>query len=446
MSFFSPATITALIQSQTDNAAIGTGLIPLLKMTKEKYGTVPAYLEKAVQAILPATFGGYPTSADIAPSAVFLAVFIVLTAGHCYVFAKNWSRGHRFYVSLAVILYGFMNWIGYALRISWAQNMQRVHTGLASTVLLLCSTVLLAGTNLVLAQRIYTWRHPKIGSSKVFEYGMYFIYFLVLGTIIMGVVSGVVPYLYFLSEERFNMCKKVARAAGLLTVLYSFGAVGLLILAFVHPPKQKDPNFAVYQPWWIQSFGICYFVPKGSAKIARDTFVERPDHHKKAVRVIASTTQHYTTVEEIKTLEEEAAPSLHHNWSILIICLTTVLLLISSCFRCASLFIDKQVYEQTFIFKPVVLYCTHGLLEFLVLVLYLVTRIDLRFYKPDHLKMGATTVATTSDDTNNSNNSSYEKEVDAVSTNRPTEAAVSEAPAAAEEEVNKVGTPVEEKA
>lgn len=379
--------ITALIQAQTGGAAVGTGLVPLLKKSKVMFkGTIPPTILSGAQKLLPATFGGYPDHNDIAPAAVFLSLYLVMTVVHSYIFFKNWSRGHKFYTSLIFMLYGSLNWIGYTLRLCWAQDITRAHIGLAATVMILTSTVLLAGGNILLAQRIFTWRQPRIGASKLFSAAMWAIYVMVLATILCGVVAGVVPYLYFLGEEHFEMCKKAARAAGVLTIVYSATALGLILLAFMFKPLKESHEFVIYQPWWIESFGMTYFVPKNAVKVAQDTFEHRPDHHKKAVRVIVSSTHHYNTIEDLKSATQSEPPVLSHNYSIFIILFTVIMLFVSSSFRCASLFVDRHVYNQTWVHTPVTMYCTHGMIEFLILLFYAVTRVDLRFYKPDYIR------------------------------------------------------------
>lgn len=381
------AQISGLINIQSHGAALGTGLVPLMQQTAKTYGgKIPANINTATLKILPATFGGYPDHKDIAPSAVFAAVYIVLTAIHLFIFLKNWSRGHKFYTSLIFILYGFLNFIGYILRIVWAKEITRIHVGLTSTVMILTSTVLLAGGNILLAQRIFTWRQPRIGESTFFAINMYLIYAMVLATIVVGITAGVVPYLYFLSESHFTMDKRAARAAGCLTIIYSATALGLIILAFLFKPRKESSDFIIYQPWWIESFGITYFVPKGTVEVAKEAFLQGPHHHRKPVRVIASSTHHYATVQELRAANQTEAPKLLHNYSIFIILFTVVLLFISSTFRCVSLFIDKKNYQNAMIFRPLVMYLTHGMIEFFILLLYIITRVDLRFYKPDFVK------------------------------------------------------------
>lgn len=395
---FSASAIETLLLSMTNGAYPGTGLTKVLDLARKMFGgEIPPYLNEAMLQVLPAQFGGYPDHKDLAPSGVFLAAYILVTAGHCYVFAKNYSRGHIFYPTIVFILYGFLNWIGYALRICWSKDITRVSIGLTSTILLFSSTIFLCGANLTLAQRIYTWRHPKIASHTLFYVFMGIIYLMVLFTFIMGVVAGVVPFLYFLSESHFLMSRKASETAGFLCLMFASAAGALVILGFLHPKQKLHPNFVVYQPWWVKSFGLFYFVDKQDVINAKQSFVNRPDHHKAAVRVIVSSIQHYNTIDELQNLNSVEEPdktettsagpncSLDHNYSIFIILLTSVMLIISCGFRLASLFVNRTVANQTFIFLPQVMYCTHGLLEFLCFLIYLVCRVDLRFYVPDRL-------------------------------------------------------------
>lgn len=244
--------------------------------------------------------------------------------------------------------------------------------------------VILASFNLILAQRVFTWRHPDIGSTKLFWTAMYVIYALVAGVVVMAILSAVIPYVYFLSAAHYTMCKKASRAAAVLCLLYSVLAMALIGCAFILKPTTKALQMVTYQPWWIESFGTFYYVPDGAAQRAEETFKTRdPEalwHH----RIIASTTQHHNTLEKIQSVNSKSG-TLKHNYSIFIIFFTSLILLISSTCRCVSTFIAKQKSDQSKLFEPVIAYIMFGLLEVIVNILYLVGRVDLRFYRPDRL-------------------------------------------------------------
>lgn len=375
--------ITAF-KSQTNGAADGTGVLILVHQAKSLLGYVPKFLVDYTLGIQLAVFGDYARSSDKAPSALFTAVFAIFMLAHLYIFIKNYMRGHKFWLSLGFAFYCLLNVIGWILRIVWANNILKMKEGMASNVLLIVPIVLLASFNLVLAQRIFTWRHPHIGSTKLFWGAMIAIYIVVAGVVVMNIVGAVVPYVYFLSESHFTMCKKAVRTASTLCCLYSVLAIILVACAFILKPTTKALSTVTYQPWWIESFSPFYYVPKGAAQHAEESFkVRDPDalnHH----RIIASTTQHHETIEKITSVNSKSG-RLDHNYSIIIIFLTSLILLIASIFRCVSTFIAGKKADQSWIFKPVVMYIVFGVLETFVNLFYLIGRVDLRFYRPDRL-------------------------------------------------------------
>lgn len=381
----SMAGIQTLINQLTDGAASGTGILKLIPITEKLVGKpIPPALQAYALGQQLAVFGDYPTSSDVAPSAIFTAVFFIFFVAHSYVFFKNYSRGHKFWLSLGFIFYCLIRVLGFAMRIPWAKNSMKVEVGLASSVFLTIPIVILASFNLVLAQRIFTWRHPHIGSHRWFWVLMISTYVFVTGLVVMSIVGAVIPYIYFLSEHHYNMCKKVVQAAAVLNVLYSLLAINLVVGAFMLKPTARSNKIWTYQPWWIESFEMFYYVPKGACQAAEETFAQREPAAADAVRIIASTTHYHNTLEKVQSVTSKKG-CLTHNTSIGIIMLTTLSLLTSSMFRCISTFIVQQHAHQSWIFKPVVMYIMFGVLETIVNVVYLCGRVDLRFYRPDKL-------------------------------------------------------------
>lgn len=374
-------------KSTTNGAADGTGVLKLVAAAQKLLGTIPENLIAYTLGIQHAIFGDYPTTKDIAPSSIFLAIFIIFMLAHLYIFTKNYSRGHKFWLSLLFAFYCLMRWIGFCLRIVWAKDILKMKVGLASSVFIIVPSVWLASLNLVLAQRIFTLHHPHLGSSNLFWAMMIIVYAVVTGVVVMAIVGAVIPYIYYLSQHHYDMCKQVVQAAAVLAVLYSCLALTLALSAFVIKPTKRAKEIVTYQPWWIECFSPFYYVPKNACRDAEASFKTRdPTLAKRAVRVIASTVhQHrYETIERVQSVTSKSG-ELGHTMSLTIIILTSAILLLSSIFRCVSTFIDEEKSEQSWIYEPVVMYVMFGVLETIVNVFYLVGRVDLRFYRPDKL-------------------------------------------------------------
>lgn len=387
---FTTSQLLGVFKILSGGAALGTGSKKLLTIAKDMMNGftgglgvsvgIPSRLLNLVEAYQPAEFGDYPTTKDIAPSSIFMAIFFIFTLLHLGIFIKNFSLGHKFYISLGLTIYSLVRALGFLLRIVWSKDVTRITTGLVSMIFIVLPTAFLPGLNLILAQRYFTWRHPVHGSRKIFMTLMYLIYSVVIAVVVMTIIAACVQVNYFLNDHHFKMTKQVIQASSILILIYSLLAVILIGASYIVKPTKSDGEILTYQPYWIKSFGLTYFVPKGqAAKEARSV----PSSKKHAIRVIHSSEYHYDTTHSEEVTETK---TLKQNNSIIIIAISTLLVFIGDIFRCVSTFIDQYKYEQSWIFKPVVMYVMFGALETIVNLLYILGRIDLRFYKPDALK------------------------------------------------------------
>ncbi|ODQ45355.1 hypothetical protein PICMEDRAFT_17820 [Pichia membranifaciens NRRL Y-2026] len=391
--------ITNLIKMETDNAADGTGIVKLVDLTKkllhlDSAKKIPTSLINYVQGQQQSQFGSYPDHKDVAPSAVFLAIFVLIAIAHGSLFTINYMRGHKFWLSFAFCFYATLRWLGFALRIVWAKDILRLHVGIASEVLLVLPIVFLASFNLVLAQRIFTWRHPVFGNNNYFWYLMIALYSVVIAVVIMTIVAGVVPYLYFLSRSHYDMCRNVVKVTSILITLYSLLSLAFVLFTYLLPVSKANREALVYQPFWIKSFSPFYFPKKNAAQEGETVFLERyrndPRTPKRTIvggGMDIIDNEDKTEVEELREYEAvgEQKFSLKHNISICIILITSIFVFIGSLFRCIACFMDMVFLNQSWIYDPVVMYVLWGALETICNVLYLVGRVDLRFYRPDRL-------------------------------------------------------------
>lgn len=419
---FTNAQILGVFSILSNGAALGTGSKKLLGIANDLMNgftaglvkiAIPSRLLNLVEDYQPSEFGDYPTTKDIAPSSIFMAIFFILTFVHLGIFAKNYSLGHKFFVSLGLAIYSLVRALGFLLRIVWSKDITKIETGLASMIFIVLPTAFLPGLNLIMAQRIFTWRHPVRGSSKLFMNLMYLVYAVVVVVVVMTIIAACVQVDYLLGEHHFKMTKQVIQASSILILVYSLLAVILIASAYIIKPSKLAEEVLTYQPYWIKSFRFTYFVPKGAA--AQEAKLA-PASRKNAIRVIHSTEYQYNNDQE-KAPEAEGTTTatLKQHHSISIIAVTTFLIFIGDIFRCVSTFIEQYKYAQSWIFKPVVMYVLFGALETIVNLIYIFGRIDLRFYKPDSLK----NVKAVEQDAEHSigEESKEEKEVSAVASN-----------------------------
>ncbi|CAK7901761.1 hypothetical protein CAAN1_06S05600 [[Candida] anglica] len=380
-----------LLKAQNNSPADGTGIMVLVDQAHNLLGrNIPPVLTEYTLGLQPALFGGYPDKSDIVPSAIFVASFLILMFGHLFIFFKNYSRGHYFYISLSWVVYCMMRIVGFALRIVWAKDITNTRIGITSEIFLILPSEVIVSFNLILAQRIFTWRHPVGGSRKLFWGVMIQLYVVVVLVIVMTIIFQSFPSIYLLSPSMYVKYQKVVQASSILIILYSLTAIALLALAYFFKPTKKDENLYTYQPWWIESFSPFYFVKKGAANEAAATFMKRTRNHRHAIRVIAATHHHHNMVEGLSN----DRGGLSHNYSLAIILVTTLFIFIGSVGRAVALFENKYKKDQGAICHPVVMYICWGLLEVIINLLYLIGRVDLRFYRPDRLPLDVRSIIT----------------------------------------------------
>lgn len=404
-----------LVLNINNGAAEGTGIMPLVTFAQNLIGTqLPNEIVTYSVGTLNNLFGGYPTHKDFAPSIVFTVLFGVFTIIHTIILCINTSRGHYFYLSYVWICYSIMKFLGFLLRALWSTDILKIKFGLASEVFLIVSTFIIVSANLILAQRLFTWRHPVGGSRKLFWGFMFGTYGMVLVVIAITILASFAPYLYYLSEKSYSSWVKTVQFTAVLILAYCLTSVALIGLSFWLPTK-KDESRYTYQPWWIESFAPFYFVKKGAAQEAEATFMKRNSNHRHATRVIAATHHHFKMVKGLSTERGD----LKHNVSMGLLIISTVLTLFGSIVRAIVVF---QAREHKFASPAESIwfgYLCWGVFESIISILYIVCRVDLRFYRPDILPQAVRAIITAqqsyypSDDESgdNDDNHNYKSEI-----------------------------------
>lgn len=368
--------------------APGTGIIPLNKNATEVFEVIPDVIVQRVVTQMNGLFGDYPDQSDLAPSIVFIILFSVICGGHLIIYARNTLRGHRFPLSLGLSCYAFFRVIGFGLRIQWSKNVLNIPVGIASTVFCQVPVLLLNVMTMFMAHRIFTWRHPQTGRATWFRGFNIQLYVMVLGVIVMAILGTSIPYIYYLDESHFKQCQKAAQAAGVLEVAYAMAGIIVIALAWsVKPgsidhrlwgvPHKKPEEYpATLQPYWIDHFRPLYYANPKEIKSAGI----------KVIPVIPSREKPANGLSRPQNPHRYHHPSIYT--SIAIVVGSCLVLTFNCCFRLATLFIIKPrggygAPFGHFTYQSIVFYVLYGALEFLVNIMLMLMRVDLRFYAPD---------------------------------------------------------------
>ncbi|RCK66823.1 hypothetical protein Cantr_02855 [Candida viswanathii] len=373
--------LVSLLLNINDGAYVGTGIKVLVDQAHNLLGPnlPPALVDYSVGTLIN-LFGGYPNSQDIPACIVFAVVFGVIMIAHIVILVINTMRGHYFYLSYIWIFYCMMKVIGFSLRAKWGTDVTLVAIGLTSEVFLIVPAIIIVSANLILAQRLFTWRHPVGGSRKLFWFIMIALYGFVSILVAVTILASFVPYLNFLSHWSYRSWIATVQFTAVLVIVYSLTSVALIGLSF-WLPTSKDESRYTYQPWWIESFAPFYFVEKGAAQKAEASFMKRNSNHRHATRVIAATHHHFKMVKGLSNKRGD----LKHNISMGLLIITTILILIGAIGRAIVVFQARMHVFSSPAESKWFMYVCWGVFEVIINVLYIVGRVDLRFYRPDVL-------------------------------------------------------------
>lgn len=395
--------LAAIKQNYTGTPATGTGIKPFVAWAKAQGLLTPITIQIIVPQ-LQGLFGGYPKNkaTEIGPDGLFIALFAILFLSHLGMWMFNLTRKHNFFLQLGFAFFCALKVIGFACRLAWAHNVANISLGIASVIFIQVGQLILQSLNLVLAHRIFTWRHPETGSHWLFVHFINLIYMVVLAVIVMAILGEALPFVYFMGQHHYNMCKNVMKAAAVLNLFYASLPLQFLVVAYALKPgtiykrpkifnkftqREERPMPLVYQPSWIKSAQLFYYPQRGS-----QIQIYKGEPGSDAVRIIASREPPGNGHHQFSHVVNPDAP--HFHWATVTVLITSLVLVLNTCFRVAGCFRTSNYatlknndwHVNFWPWHPYVMFIFYGATEVFIIVFYLCMRIDLRFYIPDMVK------------------------------------------------------------
>ncbi|KAJ5256841.1 Protein of unknown function DUF3112 [Penicillium angulare] len=148
-----------------------------------------------------AMLGGKPTiPVDVPTCSVFLVLFLSAGAAHMTIFQRNRRRGHKFIPSAVTFGFCMSRVVANIIRIAWACNPTNVRLAIASQIFVAAGILLLFILNFLYAQRILRAAFPSFGWSAAVSWTFKGLYVLVLLTIIM-MITTVIQSMYTLNTN-----------------------------------------------------------------------------------------------------------------------------------------------------------------------------------------------------------------------------------------------------
>ncbi|KAG5355296.1 hypothetical protein CJU90_4330 [Yarrowia sp. C11] len=334
---------------------------------------IPQYVLDLVMTTQYNIFGNFPKKdIDTIPCAIFLVINSILAVANFYVFGRGLMRNHNFYLMFGLGWQCLFNCLGYGMRLGWAVDILQLHLGIASTVFIILSIVTINFMNFLLAHRILTYRHPETGDATWFALLMILVYLAFCGVLLMAIVTQITIFSYFLDYMHWRQATSGMQASSILIVLFSAGGVVIILAAYVIPrgaiPLHHKSRLRLPASN-IESYGLFYFPPKHSQVIQyKSDPAMKLDSGQLAARTINGKDLHTSSI---------------------IVIFSSLILAGSAAMRCATIMIgDRWSADGKFIYSQTAFYIGFGVFEVIVNVIFLLFRIDLRFYIPDWPKKG----------------------------------------------------------
>ncbi|KAG7005229.1 hypothetical protein G7Y79_00021g050960 [Physcia stellaris] len=190
-----------------------------------------------------AGLGGLPTvDLDVPICTVFLLLFILGAISHMFLFKTNMKRGHKFLMSGMLFGFCMARIMSCILRIVWATRQHNIRLAIAAQVFVAAGVVLLFIINLIFAQRIIRAAHPNSGWHPAFAAFFYGIYALIVVSLIM-LITSVVQSFYTLNSNTRRIDRDILLYGQTVFTVIGFLPIPLVIGGLIIPRKTRVEKF-----------------------------------------------------------------------------------------------------------------------------------------------------------------------------------------------------------
>ncbi|KAF2645385.1 hypothetical protein P280DRAFT_118496 [Massarina eburnea CBS 473.64] len=268
------------------------------------------------------SLGGLPDKkVDIPITAVFLVLYMIGAAVHMTIFQRNRKRGHKFVFNAALFGFSMSRILTTTLRLTSTTHPTNTRLALAAQIFVAAGVLLLFIINLLWTQRILRSMHPVLGWHASVSILFKMLYVLIVLTLAM-VITAAVQSFYTLRPRT----RMIDRA------LQLYGATFLMVVAFLPLPI----------------LALCFAVPRVERRVEK--FGRGRHRTRVGVLVVGS----------------------------LLCCL-------GAAFRCGTSWMPlvPLTGARPVFFSKGCFYVFDFGVEVLVVYLYAVMRVDLRFWVPD---------------------------------------------------------------
>ena len=190
-----------------------------------------------------ASLGGSPTVAlDVPVCAVFLALFICGAVSHMTILQVNLRRGHKFLISGMMFGFCMARITTLVMRIVSAARPRNLRIAIAAAVFVYAGVVLLFVINLIFAQRILRACHPTFGWHRLLHHSFTALYVLIVLTLAM-LLTASIQSIYTANLNTRRIDRDVVLYGQTFYSVVSFLPILMVIGGIVIPRKTRIEKF-----------------------------------------------------------------------------------------------------------------------------------------------------------------------------------------------------------
>lgn len=160
------------------------------------------------------------------------------------IFQLNKRRGHKFIMSGLMFGFCMARITTCVMRIVWATRPTQIPVAIAAMIFVTAGVVLLFVINLIFAQRIVRAAHPNLGWHVLFSKAFVAIYVLIVAVLMMLIAATVYSF-YTLSPTRHRICRDIQLFGGAFYMVIAFLPFPVVISGLVIPRKTRLEKFGI---------------------------------------------------------------------------------------------------------------------------------------------------------------------------------------------------------
>jgi Protein of unknown function (DUF3112) len=179
---------------------------------------------------------------DVPICAVFLLLFILGAAGHMFILLTNQRKGHKFLMSGLMFGFCMARNVTCIMRIVWACYPHNIKVAIAAQIFANAGVLVLFLINLIFAQRIVRAAHPHFGWHKAFHFTFLTVYLLIL-LILAAIITATVQSFYTRNPNTRRIDLDVQRATATYFMVISFLPLPIIFFGLVVPRTTRLQKF-----------------------------------------------------------------------------------------------------------------------------------------------------------------------------------------------------------